>query len=394
MFGKVLWVALALAWLAGCASVRETPSASQLPWHDETFGYDDALVTVSKQDLFQLDPALIKKLKDPALQQLSPAKRLEHLLELLYGAALKPFPYAVGHSTVAAETWQQKRGDCLSLTVLAFSMAREMNMVSQMQEVSVPVLFDRRGSVDFLSDHVNVLFRRSGPLKRVEGGLQADDMVLDFEPQIGSNRDGHALSDNAILSRYYNNIAAEHLVSGRQTLAYSYFKAAILADPGFSSSYGNMALLYQRAGLQADAEQLLRVAVVLSDEALVPLSSLHRLLLAQGRKEEAEHYARLLQSRREIDPSYWVGLGVKYLQDGKIRESVNALEKAQGLTNGFDEVHRYLALAYWRAGELVHANEQLDLLASLHRGGVDVASLRNKFSAPPHVPPIPQNTKE
>jgi tetratricopeptide (TPR) repeat protein len=383
MFGKILWMASCLTGLAGCASGPGVPSPTQLPWHDQTFSYDATLVTVTKEDLFRLEPELLQKLRDPALQQLSAPKRLNHLVGLLYGREIKPFPYVAGHSTVAAETWQHRRGDCLSLTVLAYSMAREMNMASQMQEVHVPVLFDRRNSYDFINEHVNLLFRGSGPLTLLEGRLQSKDMIVDFEPEFGWNREGQALSDNAILARYYNNIAAEHLVNDHQTLAYAYFKAAILAEPGYPSSYGNLALLYRRVGLLAEAEQLLRHAVVVSNEATFPLSSLHKLLLEQGRTTEAEQYARLLQSRRDNDPYYWVGLGLKHLQDGKIRQSIKALEQAQRLTNGFAEVHRYLAVAYWRAGEPVHADEQLTLLASVNRDGNDVATLRKKFSAPP-----------
>jgi Flp pilus assembly protein TadD len=76
-------------------------------------------------------------------------------------------------------------------------------------------------------------------------------------------------------------------------------------------------------------------------------------------------------------------LGLQHLQDGKIRQSISALEEAQRLTNVFAEVHRYLAVAYWRAGEPARANEQLMLLAALNRDGTDVATLRKKFSAPP-----------
>ncbi len=379
MFGKILWIALVPASLAGCAGLQYVPSPSQLPWHDETFAYEAKLVGVTKDDLFRLDPALRQELKDPQVQRLSTSKRLEHLLALLYGGELKPFAYVAGHSTIAAETWRSKHGDCLSLTVLAYAMAREMNMVSQMQEVRVPVLFDRRGDVEFINDHVNVLFRGSGAMKWSGGRRQADDTVVDFEPQSGSFREGHALSDSAILARYYNNLAAEHLVNDRRSLAYAYFKAAILADPHFAPSYSNLALLYQRAGLATDVEPLLRQAITLSDEDVVPVSSLHQLLLAQGRDAEAAPYGRLLQSRRAMDPYYWIGLGLKYLQDDKIRESIQALEEAQRLTRGFDEVHRYLAVAYWRAGEQSQANEQLDLLASLKRNGLDVAALRKKF---------------
>ena len=383
MFGKALWLAICLTGLAGCASVPEVPLLSPVPWHDEAFAYDASLVTVTPQDLFRLDPGLRQKLRDPALRGLSTPKRLRYLIGLLYGEETKPFPYSPGHSTVAAETWGQRRGDCLSLTVLAYAMAREINLVAQIQEVPVPVLFDRRGGVDFLNQHVNLLFRRSGPLNWIEGRLQADDTIVDFEPQIGSNREGRALSENAILSRYYNNIAVEHLASDRQTLAYAYFKAAILVEPEYSSSYANLALLYRRAGQQADAEALLRRAIALNSEDTVALSSLHQLLLVQGRPAEAEKYARLLQASRDKDPYYWIGFGLQALREGKLRQSIRALEEAQRLTNGFEEVHRYLAVAYWRAGEPVQANQQLSLLASLNRDSPDLDTLRKKFNSPP-----------
>jgi Tfp pilus assembly protein PilF len=142
--------------------------------------------------------------------------------------------------------------------------------------------------------------------------------------------------------------------------------------------------LYLRSGWSADAEQLLREAVDLSEDATVHLLSLHQLLLAQGRTQEADYYAQLLKSRRDKDPYYWIGLGLKNLREGEFRQAVNALEKAQALTNGFEDVHRYLAVAYWRAGQSSRANEQLEMLASLHPGSDDVVTLRKKFNSAVH----------
>lgn len=383
MVGKLFWMGVCLAGLVGCSGVPSVPLPAQLPWHDANFAYDASLVSVTKEDLFRLEPELAQQLRAPELRALSLSRRFEHLLTLLYGREMKPFPYVEGHSTVAAETWRLRRGDCLSLTVLAFAMARAMDMTAQMQEVRVPVQFDRRGGVDFLNLHVNLLFRRSGPMKWAGNSLQSDDMVVDFEPQAGSSREGQALSDNAILSRYYNNVAAEHLARNEDALAYAHFKAAILAEPAYAPSYANLATLYRRAGLQDDAEDLLRRAIVLGGDDTVALLSLHRLLLDQGRTQEASEIARLVQSRRDRDPYYWIGLGLKHLQGGRYRESVHALEEAEKLTHGFKEVHSYLALAYWRVGERARANEQLTLLASLHPDSADVVTLRRKFKTAP-----------
>lgn len=383
MIRRVFLIAVCMLGLAGCGSVPTAPSPAQLPWQDEAFAYDATLVSVTKEELFRLDPELLEKLQDPAIQSLSYPKRVERLLVLLFGPEKRRFSFTTGHSTIAAETWKLKRGDCLSLTVLTFSVARSMNMVAQMQEVQVPVLFDRRGNFDFLNRHVNVLFRRSAPPRLTDGITRARDIVVDFEPEFGSFREGQALSDNAILARFYNNIAAEHLAQGLQSLAYAHFKAAILVEPAYAASYANLALLYLDAGMPGDAEQLLRHAVVLSDQAEVPLRALHRLLVNQGRDAEAQHYALLLQSQRDKDPYYWIELGLRHLQDGQFRQSISALERAQSMTNSFNEVHRYLAVAYWRAGDRVHANEQLSLLASLNDGDARVSTLRKKINAPP-----------
>jgi Tfp pilus assembly protein PilF len=384
MFGKVGWIAVCLTGLAGCATVPSVPVATQLPWHDEAFAYDATSVRIQQDDLFRLDPELEQTLQDPALQQLSTSRRLDKLVALLYGRGLKPFPYAPGHSTTATQTWQNKRGDCLSLTVLAVSMARALKLEAQMQEVRVPVLFDRRDRVDFLNQHVNVLVRKSSPIDWAESRFQSNDMIVDFEPEVGTNREGHALSDQAILARYYNNVAAEYLSHDQRSLAYAYFKAAIQLEPKYASSYGNLAQLYLRSGWSSDAERLLREAVDLSEDATVHLLSLHQLLLAQGRTQEADYYAQLLKSRRDKDPYYWIGLGLKNLREGEFRQAVNALEKAQALTNGFEDVHRYLAVAYWRAGQSSRANEQLEMLASLHPGSDDVVTLRKKFNSAVH----------
>lgn len=380
MFRQVCWIVACLLCLTACASAPPVaPPPSAMAWHDEGFAYDPSLVSVSKEDLFRLDPELALKLSDPALRRLSTAKRLDRLLAMLYGQDMRRFNYSGGHSTVASETWRRKSGDCLSLTVLAYAMARAMNMNAQMQEVPIPAVFDRRDQMDFLSQHVNVLFRHAGPLELTNGAMQSRDMIVDFEPEFGSRRVGETLSDEAVLARFYNNLAAEHLSKGAHVLAYAHFKAAIQADPSYAASYGNLALLYRGKGLVVEAEQMLRHAVTLSKQSYVPMNALHQLLQEQGRHDEAKAFATLLQTKRDTDPYYWIGLGLKHYQDGQFQQSIRALERAQSLTSGFEEVHRYLALAYWRAGDAGHANEQLALLRTLQPGGTEVARLRKKF---------------
>jgi len=363
--------------LAGCAAAPRAPLPAHLLWQDQAFDYDAALVSVGKRDLFQLDAGLLSKLHDPRIQNSSAQYRLNHLVSLLFEPETKDFSYSKSHSTIAAETWRRKSGDCLSLTVLSYSLAKALDMPVQMQEVRVPVVFDRRGSVEFLNRHVNLLIsgRSDGGLYVKDGLMRSGDVIIDFEPQVASRREGTALSDDGILARFYNNVAAEYLAQGDLTLAYAHFKAAVLADPGYSPSYSNLAQLYTRKGLLRSAEQLLLYAIALNDDADIALRSLHQLLVSQGRESEALKYKEILQAKQEKDPYYWLGVGLHHLQEGNYQRAVSALEHAQDLTRGFQEVHRYLAIAYWRAGKPIQAKNQLSVLASLMVGELGFAAL-------------------
>jgi tetratricopeptide (TPR) repeat protein len=333
------------------------------------------LVSVGKRDLFQLEDALLTKLNDSSIQNSSAQYRLHYLVSILFGPKAKDFPYSGGHSTVAAETWRRKTGDCLSLTVLSYSLANALGMSVQMQEVRVPVVFDRRGNVEFLNRHVNVLIRGAGEVYLIAGSMRSGDMIIDFEPQVASRREGMALSDDGILARFYNNVAAEYLAQGDLALAYAHFKAAVLADPGYSPSYSNLAQLYIRKGFLQSAERLLLHAIALDDDADIALRSLHQLLVSQGRESEAVKYTEILHARQEKDPYYWLGVGLDQLQRGNYRKAISALEHAQELTRGFQEVHRYLAIAYWRAGKPSQAKNQLSMLASLMFDDLGLAAL-------------------
>jgi predicted Zn-dependent protease len=141
-------------------------------------------------------------------------------------------------------------------------------------------------------------------------------------------------------------------------------------------------VLYRASAMDREAEELLRHAIDLSDrtEVVLPLNALHDLMLAQRRDDEARQYAQLLESARNNDPYYWMGVGLAQLQEGQWSAAVDSLEHASQMVNGFPELHRYLAVAYWRSGKLRSANEQLAVLDSLGDEAA-VGGLRSKFKS-------------
>lgn len=363
--------------LAACASPPRL-SVERL-WRDDIFNYRPDRVLESRQELLELDPALAATLAAPALQDAGGDGRLQHLMSLFFPAGRSAFSYSAGRSTGAAETWRSRRGDCLSLTLLTYAAARGLGIPAQMQEVRLPVAIDRRGNIDFLPGHVNVRFPDAPALDVGGTHIPAGGFVVDFDLQAGSRQRGAALGDLQILARFYNNRAAEHLLRQDDDLAYAYFKAAINTDPGFAAGYSNLAQLYQRRGLAAEAERLLHHAIALKGGSDAPMRALHKLLVSQGRQAEAQIYADLLKRHEAEDPYFWLGIGLDHLRHGRHGRAIDALERAQALASGFEEIHRYLAIAYWRSGQQKDATRQLSLLAAISRDDAQVAAMSRKF---------------
>jgi lipoprotein NlpI len=383
MFKRAIGTSLAALLLASCASTAPT-TPDTLPWQDAQFHYDPALVKVAQPDLFKLDADLERRLSEPAMREVQLGLKLKRVIDTIFDKDRKGFAYRAGHSTVAAETWRNRSGDCLSLTVLTYSVARALGMTPVMQEVQTPAVFGRAGDFDVVNQHVNVMF------PRIRGDLMAESethqVVIDFEPDFAAPRRGTPLTEAGIAARYYNNVAVENMANGRYDVSYAYFKAAIHAEPTYVSAYGNLAVLYRRTGHEPEAESLLRYAISHSDNnADVALYELHRLLKDEGRLSEAGEVERKLEARQQMDPYHWIGLALADMEKNDMRRAIDKLERANEIAPSFAEVHRYLAVAYAKSGKPDKAREELAALENLGGSTNKIALLRRKLDKLEHT---------
>lgn len=374
--------------LGGCATQRVVGALPADTWHDQAFQYQPALVTETRETLFALDDALVRDLKSEDRIGFSTEKRMDILLSRLYGPNGIRLAYTAGHTTGASQTWREKRGDCLSLTILAYTAAKFLGIEARMQEVSVPMVMDRREGFDLISGHVNLFVRNKVDVSVNGSTYGAGSFVIDFEPQGGSLRPGMRLSEEAIMARFYNNRATEYLLQRNYNHAYAYYRAALALAPDYAPAYNNLAQLYARTGHYQGAEKLLRQAMALGDTTYAQLAAMQRVLTAQGRTGEAQLYADQLARRQHEDPYYWLGRGITAVEGGQWREAISALERAEKLTTGFEEIHFYLGVAYSRNGQPDAANKQLAAMQAINTQGPSVALLSKKLqglSAPTAV---------
>lgn len=382
MWCKCVGVVLCgLLGLVGCASPPLGVALSASPWHDAAFDFRADLVTETSESLFALDADLVQSLRLGDAVGRSTELRLERLLSHLYGPSGSRLAYVSSKTTAAMDTWRSKEGNCLSLTILAYAAARQLGLNAHMQEVQVPVLVDRRSGWDFVNTHVNVLVPHEFKLMTHNGRYASSNFIIDFEPQAGSRSKGEKLTESEVLARFYNNRAAEYLAQKDTTRAYAYFRAAIQAHPQYATAYANLALLYAKQGWPRDAERLLLHALSLGKPSYAALAAMRDLLQSQGRSEEATQYDGLLARYREEDPYHWLGDGLQALNQGRNGDAVRALERAAELSTGFEDVHFYLGVAYWRNGQSEAASEQLAALTTINSKSASIAVLNKKLHA-------------
>lgn len=377
-----LFALIGISGLSACTTPpsKLTIQPNQVAWQDQYFYDENDAPVISKEEVFGLSKELKQQLDQAHLQNLSNYARTKYFRDLIFTKEISNFRYTYEESTVASKTWENKSGNCISLTLLAYSIGRALNLPIVMQEVDVPILFDRRGNVEFLNLHVNAIVMHKdfwfGGEEEIRGYL-----VIDFEPQTVDLNRGHVLSEDEILSRFYNNMGAEYIAKKQARKAYPYFKAAILADPNNSYAYSNLAQLYLQFNATNEAELVLKQALQLNEEDPVILRSLHRLFVSQNRISEAEQLITAIEASNAKNPHYWIGLGLYAMQNKDYQTAIKRFEKAQTLASGFAEIHQNLAEAYLKIGDMKAAKAEIIKLVNLVPNHPKSALLRTKFAA-------------
>jgi len=357
-----------LLFVSGCALQTNIPAvvitAPELPdrWQAGPATAFDPVAEFAR--LLELDEPTRADIRRATRNFNTSDERANYLMTQLLGSPEQAFLYKSDRTTAPTTTYQTHSGNCLSLTLLAYAMARELGFKAVIQEAIVPPVWERRLELDYINRHVNVKLMR--PASSIQSGLDfSRDIVVDFEPSEYSRRvRSRSLEPAEVLAMYRNNLGAEALAGGDLPSAFAQFRAATIAYRQFDSSWINLALLYRRVGDNQTAEQVLLYARQLNPDSEAALLSLHGLMSGLGRPEAAALMAERVQ-RQEQDPYYWLRRAEAAAAKQQWKTARDHFLVAAELAQGFPEIHRGLAEVYQALGEQTLALEQLAKVAEI-----------------------------
>ena len=275
-------------------------------------------------------------------------------LHQLVTAIMDPRTFGVTYDEVtrtASQTFETRRGNCLSFSNMFVAMARDVGLNVEFQEVDVPPDWTVDKDTFVFNRHIDVFVNLGADGTRV-----VDFNIADFK----ASYEMRIISDSMALAHFYNNVGVERMLAGDRAAAVACFRTAITdAGSGFSSAWTNLGTLYLRNGHPAHAEAAYLQALDVNDSDLVAMSDLAHLYEREGDLERAAAYRKKVARHRWLNPYYRFELARRAYAAQHYDEAIAHLKYATRERPKEDRFWHLLGLCYLGKGDLTAARRWL-----------------------------------
>ena len=308
----------------------------------------------SREDVFGLNPDMVHFLEEHVSGR-ADEDVFNQLVAAMQEFGIRQLDYD-NQTRSASQTFEQRRGNCLSFTNMFLVMAREVGLHARFQEVKIPPDWIKQGDVQVLRRHVNVYIRLTGRGKTMNN---MGDRVVDFDDEGGpSEALETVIEDDRAMAHFYNNWAVESLEAGNLDLAFAYARKALVeGDAEFSPAWGLIGVLYRRVDRLDLAEAALLRALQAEPSDTVAMSNLQRLYASQGRDELADYYQSQVTGHRLKNPYYRLAVAQEAYQAGDYQVAVGHLRKAISMKGDESEFYFLLRDSYYQMGNITRARQ-------------------------------------
>jgi Flp pilus assembly protein TadD len=343
--------------LAGCVQLPALTRAPNGILHDELFAAPSQ--PVDAKQVFALSDAMKAYVRDELAPQQFKGVR-EALISAVSQGQLK-LEYDSVTTRNAAEAFDAKAGNCLSLVIMTAAFAKAMNIEVQYNSALFGDQWSRDSNVYFLNGHVNVTLGRRAQDPKVLYD-QAEMMTVDFLP--GSDIRGLRsvkVGEDTILAMFMNNRAAEALVRGKLDDAYWLAREGIRLNPEYWAAYNTLGVIYLRHGNLQLAEPVFRRVLQSDPSNTRALANLALTLGKLGRDAEATAIDRQLARLEGEAPFHHFNAGLAAMEAGEFELARSLFRTEVRRAPEYHEFHFWLGLSELRLGNIDEARSEFSL---------------------------------
>ncbi len=355
MIQRAIAVASLLA--AACAPLPTPTRPPSGILHDRLFAAPSKPVDAGQ--VFALSDAMRTYLRDDLAAQQFKGTR-QALIDAVSQGQLK-LEYDSVMTRNAAEAFDAKAGNCLSLVIMTAAFAKAMNIEVTYNSALFGDQWSRDGNVYLLNGHVNVtLGKRDFDPQTLYDNAAA--MTIDFLPgQETRGLRSMPISEKTIVAMFMNNRAAEALVRERLDDAYWLAREGIRQDPGYWAAYNTLGVVYLRHGNPELAEPVFRRVLQSDPSNTRALANLALTLGRLGREAEAAAVDRQLAKVEGEAPFHDFNAGLAAMEAGDFKAARRLFRNEVRRSPEYHEFHFWLGLAELRLGNIGEARSEFAL---------------------------------
>src|SRR5882757_4482136 len=350
-----------LLWCAGLGACATPPVPAPPPgafFHDELFSAPSQRVEAT--EVFALSDAMKHYVHVDIAHELHSAGLARGLIEELYRPDRLKLDYDSAATRNAAQAFDARKGNCLSLVIMTAAFARELGLQVTYQSVVIEETWSRSDDLLFLNTHVNLTLGG----RRIDSGrsYDADSLTIDFLPaQSKFGQHTRQISEDTIVAMYMNNRSAEALARQQIDEAYWWARGAIAQAPEFQSAYNTLGVVYLRHGDLQAAEQVLSALLERDPQDKKAMSNLVIALGKLGRTEESSALSERLAQMEPYPPYHFFWLGTAAMERGDLRAAKALFQKEVNRADYCSEFHFWLGVADLGLGDMEGARQQLSM---------------------------------
>jgi Flp pilus assembly protein TadD len=289
--------------------------------------------------------------------------QVDQLLDAMKRRGLFSLDYKdVGTHTVS-ETFHERRGNCLSFTMLFVELARSVGLRARFRLVDVPPRWSHDTDLVVIANHVNAIVE-----SRFHNDLVVDFNTIDFRGDYPT----HVIDDDYAAALYYTNLGAEALLKRDFPSSFALLREAVRFHSDMPGPWVNLGVLYGRLGRYEYAEAAYLRALEADHGDRSAISNLVGVYTALGDTARADEYREQARRYRELNPYYHYSQAQTAYSENRLGDALGELRNAIRLKDDDGEFYTLRGMVLTALGHDADAAKNFAHARVLSRHGAVV----------------------